>query len=244
MSPDAYIEMAATETEHWWFVARRKILEDTLRSMELPADAQILEVGSGTGGNLDMLSQFGSVSALEMDEAARQFAREKTAGNIDIKEGVCPNDMPFQDRKFDLICLFDVLEHIDEDTETLAVLKTMLTPTGKILVTVPAYQWMWSAHDAYLHHHRRYSATEFKSKAARAELNVKRLSHFNTLLLPLAILVRLKDRIIKRSTPTGGAVPIGPLNRLFTIIFRSESALLSRMNLPAGLSLMGILEAN
>ncbi|MDP4593794.1 MAG: methyltransferase, partial [Beijerinckiaceae bacterium] len=78
MTPAAYIEMAQTEDQHWWYVARRKIICSVLESLELPSSARILEVGSGTSGNLDMLARFGRVSAVEMDDTARQISAEKT----------------------------------------------------------------------------------------------------------------------------------------------------------------------
>ena len=243
MSPEAYVEMARTEDVHWWFVARRTILTRLLRSMSLKKDARILEVGSGTGGNLDMLSQFGTVSALEMDDTARAMAKEKTGGQIDIRAGKCPGEIPFEDQKFDLICMFDVLEHIEQDVETLDALKGLLAPEGRMIITVPAYQWMWSAHDEFLHHHRRYSARDFKSKVNSVDLHILRLSHFNFLLFPIAFLVRMKDRLTKNDVPTGGSPPPKLVNWLLTRVFKNEALLLSFMNLPAGLSLVSILRS-
>src|SRR5665811_2607027 len=107
--------MAHTEEHHWWFVGRRAILASLISNMGLPNEAQILELGSGTGGNLSMLSDFGRVSALEMDPTARSIATEKTGGCFDIRAGFCPADIPFPTATFDLVCLFDVLEHIEED---------------------------------------------------------------------------------------------------------------------------------
>ncbi len=241
MSPDAYLEMAETENTHWWFVSRRKILSRLLEGLGLPENARILEVGSGTGGNLEMLSRFGTVHAIEMDDTAREIARSRTGGDVAIERGVCPDEIPYHGQQFDLICLFDVLEHIDRDEETLKALSSMLAPGGQMLLTVPAYRWMWSAHDEYLHHHRRYSAREFRDKTAAAGLKLTRFSHFNAFLLPLAVAARLKDRIAGSGQSTGGAIPSGPLNALFRAVFGSEAAVLSRTNLPVGLSMFGIL---
>jgi SAM-dependent methyltransferase len=112
MSPDAYLQMAETEAEHWWFRGRRDVLRSILRRLALPSRARVLEVGSGTGGNLEMLAEFGSVSGIEMDETARRLTAKSTGERFDIRAGRCPDDLPFDGERFDLICFFDCLEHI------------------------------------------------------------------------------------------------------------------------------------
>src|SRR6185503_1066313 len=104
--------MAETESNHWWFTGRRTILESTIGKLGLPEDARILEVGCGTGGNLEMLARFGRLSAMEMDAGAREIANAKTGGRFDVQPGRCPAGIPFEPQTFALICLFDVLEHI------------------------------------------------------------------------------------------------------------------------------------
>jgi len=243
MNPEAYVEMAATESRHWWFRGRRKILDRIIESMALPRPARILEVGSGTGGNLMMLSRHGDVSALEMDENARKLSLEKTQGRVTIRAGNCPHDIPFPGEQFDLICMFDVLEHIDEDVQTLAALRNHLAPGGRMLVIVPAYQWLWSAHDVFLHHKRRYTASALRRVLTEGGLSVDRITYFNTLLLPLAIVARLKDRIASRKRSSGTKVPASFINSALYAIFSSERRMLASFNLPAGISLIGIARA-
>lgn len=243
MTPAAYVEMAETEDQHWWFVARRAILLSVLESLRLPQNAAILEVGSGTSGNLDMLGRFGRVSAIEMDDTARAISAEKTGGRFDIRAGVCPGQIPFSGETFDLICMFDVLEHIEEAKETLAALRGYLAPGGRILVTVPAYQWLWSAHDTFLHHKRRYTAGLLQAQAVAGGLTPERMTYFNTLLFPLAAGMRMLDKITGRAVASGNDVPAAPVNALFKSIFSAERHLLKAVNLPFGVSLMGIFTA-
>ncbi|MEO7158344.1 MAG: class I SAM-dependent methyltransferase [Vicinamibacterales bacterium] len=243
MNPDAYLEMADTEARHWWFAGRRAVLASLIGQFELPANARILEIGAGTGGNLRMLSAFGKVSALEMDASARAIATEKTGGQVDIRAGFCPTDIPFGGEKFDLICLFDVLEHIDDDVGTLVEVKKLIAEGGHVLMTVPAHRWLWSAHDEFLHHKRRYTASELRGKVAAAGLRLERMSYYNTLLFPLAVVVRLKERFLKGPSAQGRDVPPEPINRLFAHLLSAERFALRKFNLPYGVSLLGVLRS-
>jgi SAM-dependent methyltransferase len=242
MSPEAYLEMAETETEHWWFRGRRDVIYSALQRLRLPLlRARVLEVGSGTGGNIEMLTQFGRVSGLEMDETALALTAKRTGGQFDIRAGRCPDKVPFDGEQFNLICFFDCLEHIPDDVASLARMRALLAADGAIVVTVPAYQWLWSAHDVYLHHCRRYSRASLIECAQAAGYRVERITYFNTLLFPLAAAARLLDRVIGRSRSSGDAVPSGPLNDLLYRIFNWESRWLARRTLPFGMSLMAVL---
>jgi SAM-dependent methyltransferase len=159
MEQSAYIQMKEKESLHWWFLARRLILSSIIRKLQLPNRAKILEVGCGTGGNLKMLSCFGDVYAFEMNAVARQYAEELNCAEISY--GHCPDMIPFQNLRFDLICIFDVLEHVDKDLETLVMLKKLLTNSGSIVISVPSYKWLYGPHDEFLHHKRRYSIESY-----------------------------------------------------------------------------------
>jgi len=241
MSPSAYSEMAQVQDRHWWFVARRKILHSELVRLNLPADASILEVGSGTGANLGLLSEFGHVTALEMSANAIALSRVRSdfdASRIVTQQKRCPDDLDSLTQQFDLICLFDVLEHIEDDELSLSRLKTLLKPGGTLMLTVPAYSWMWGPHDIHLHHKRRYSKTRLLADCARAGLSVQRASYFNTLLFPLAVVARLLERMTGKQSNAASRVPQRLVNAFLTSVFSFEGILLSRMTLPFGLSLL------
>src|SRR5512145_2175825 len=181
-----YERMAATQQVHWWFAGRRAILNRLLPTLRLPPESRILEVGCGTGGNIAVLRKFGSVKAVELDSFARDHVR--AAMKIEVAPGSLPDDLPYADRKFDLICLFDVLEHVERDQEALRNLRERLAPNGLLIITVPAYQWLYSSHDAQHHHYRRYTAGQLPAIAMAAGLRPTRVGYCNTVLFPLALL--------------------------------------------------------
>lgn len=242
MHPDAYGDMATNEDTHWWFAGRRAILATILQELHLPADAQILEIGAGTGGNLPMLAKFGNVRAMESSKLARQLALKKTNGHYDIRHGALPDILPFAPKSFDLICLFDVLEHVEDDAAALSACHRLLKAGGRLLLTVPAHLWMWSAHDTRLHHHRRYTRYSLTAAVSPAMYQLQRLSYFNTVLFPLAALARLTDRLTGKAASTGSALPSPWINTLLLKLFASERHWLRRRNLPYGVSLLMLLE--
>ena len=246
----AYEEMADAEDEHWWFVGRRSIIADIFDRLELPRSAEILEVGAGTGGNLRLLSNYGHVRAMEPNETARQIAIEKSRSSgaaidpVDIAFGRCPDSIPFQQNTFDLICMFDVLEHVVQDSQTLAVLLDRLRPGGRLLITVPAYQWLWSSHDEHLHHFRRYTKTQLNAIAAAVGMRVDRLTYFNTFLLPAVAAIRLGGQLVGREGSQGmTATKFSMVNGALRKLLAAERYLLRGVNLPMGVSLLGVFSA-
>lgn len=166
MDPKLYQQMAALEDKHWWFVARRKILDKVIAQLNLPDKAEIFEAGCGSGGNLAMLARHGQVYAMELDDVARSFALRRQLAKI--SSGRLPDDIPYEERSFDLIVLLDVLEHLDEDAATLLALRSQLKSEGWLLITVPAYAFLWSQHDVSNHHKRRYVMRQLQTLVTRS----------------------------------------------------------------------------
>lgn len=236
-----YDRMAELDEQHWWYRARRDILSDLIgRQIAFPANARILEIGCGTGHNLAMLGAFGRVDAIEVDGAARDIA-SKRLGRA-VMNAPLPALTGVEDGAYDLIAILDVLEHVEEDRAALEGMARKLKPGGRILITVPAHPWMWSAHDVVNHHKRRYTRGTLKAVIGEAGLKLEMLSWFNSLLFPLAAGARVAGRLTGRED-SDDKLPPKPVNALFEKIFGLERYALGRLPFPPGVSLAAIVSA-
>ena len=239
MDRQVYVRMAELEDRHWWFAARRRILTEVLaRLVALPAAPRLLEAGCGTGGNLAMLSRFGEVAAFEPDAEARRMAQEKSG--FEVRDGRLPGDIPFEPGGFDLVAAFDVLEHVGDDLASLRALHAQLRPGGSALITVPAFEFLWSRHDERHHHKRRYAKDTLVGRAAAAGFTPVVATCFNSLLFPLIAGVRLGKRILGLDEVEDEVMPPHPINRILYAVFASERHLVGRVPLPLGVSLLMI----
>ncbi len=236
-----YQQMAELDERHWWYRARRRIIADLIRREVRPGpDAQILELGCGTGHNLAMLAGFGHVDGLELDDEARQMSARRLGR--EIMSSPLPELKGVADRHYDLVGAFDVIEHIDDDSAALASIAAKLKPGGKFVMTVPAHQWMWTAHDVVNHHKRRYSKSSLKRLIDSSPLKLDKIGYFNSLLFPLAVAERAASKLCGRED-ADVKLPAAPLNSLLEAVFRSERYLVGRLPLPPGLSLFAVASA-
>jgi SAM-dependent methyltransferase len=236
-----YQQMAELDDRHWWYRARRQIIADLIRrEAQLPKDAQILEIGCGTGHNLSMLAGFGHVEGLELDDEARALS-EKRLGRK-IMSSPLPELAGVPDRHYDLIGAFDVIEHIENDVAALASIATKLKPGARFIMTVPAHQWMWTAHDVANHHKRRYSKQRLRQLIEQSPMNLERIGYFNSLLFPLAVVERTASKLRGKDN-ADVTLPPAPVNRLFETVFAAERHLVGRLPLPPGLSLFAVASA-
>ena len=236
-----YDRMAALDQQHWWYRARREVLAALIARRAMPrANADILEIGCGTGHNLPMLGQFGRVEAVEVDPAARALAEERLGRPI----GAAPlpeiGDLPTS--HFDLVGSFDVIEHIEDDQAALASIARLLKPGGKFVITVPAHQWMWSAHDVVNHHKRRYSKAGLARLITASPLTLEAIGYFNSLLFPVAVAARLAGKLTGKDE-SDDHLPPAPLNKALEAVFAQEARLIGRVPLPPGLSLFAVASA-
>ncbi|MGB3758829.1 MAG: class I SAM-dependent methyltransferase [Rivularia sp. (in: cyanobacteria)] len=239
MEKEFYLQYASVEDKHWWFVARRQILQKVICNLGLPTNAQILEAGCGTGGNLQMLSRYGQVSAMELDQIACELANKRQV--TQVKRGSLPDNIPFNSH-YDLILILDVIEHLDNDLSALEALYYKLKPGGYLLVTVPAYMFLWSEHDQINHHKRRYRLKSLKKVVKKAGYELNYGSYFNTFLFPVVAIVRILAKLLPKQNTnklsSDLVVPSKPVNQILKWLFASERYFMNRLPLPFGVSVL------
>ena len=245
MDKKYYTEYAALEKNHWWFKARANILCSLVKRFSKKMGSRnlkILNVGVATGQTTRMLEQFGTVTSLEFDEDCCHYL--KNIADIDVIQGSVTN-LPFQDDSYDLVCAFDVIEHVEDDKKAIEEISRVLIPSGSVMLTVPAYMFLWSEHDKINQHFRRYTSKNLKS-LARARFNIRYSSYFNFILFPLISIARIYGKVTGfRKTKEKGARSdfdfynnSGLLNKLFYSIFNLEKGIIGKMNIPFGVSII------
>jgi SAM-dependent methyltransferase len=241
MERAVYEQMAEHDQRHWWYRARREVLAALIRRVAAPPqDGRILEIGCGTGHNLAMLSEFGRVDALELDDEARAMAEVRLGRPV--MSAPLPELAGVPERTYDLVGAFDVIEHIEDDRAALASIARTLKPHGKLVMTVPAHQWMWSAHDVVNHHKRRYSKGALRQLVEGSPLKLERIGYFNSLLFPVAVAERLSAKL-RGKEDADLKLPAAPLNAALERAFAAERHLVARLPLPPGLSLFAVASA-
>jgi SAM-dependent methyltransferase len=239
LEDSVYLEMASVEARHWWFTGRRRILDAEIGRRlppPPPGGRRVLEVGSGTGGNLELLKTFGSVDAVEPNAMARELAARSEG--VRLHDGGLPDQMPDFPDRFDLIAAFDVIEHVEADAASIRTLAGLLRPEGLLAVTVPAFSALWSRHDERHHHKRRYSRRKLEALFRQPGLEIVRLTYFNTLLFPVAASVRLAERAGLIESAGADRLPPPALNAALAGVFGAEAGLLRLLSPPFGLSLL------
>ena len=238
MERAVFDRMAELDQEHWWFLARRRILDELIdRVVRPPVQARVLEVGCGTGHNLPMLGRFGSVDACELDRSARTLASKRLGRKV--KDARLPDLSMFERNGYDMVALLDVLEHVPDDIGSLRAIHRRLKPGGALLLTVPANPWMWSAHDVAHHHFRRYTRAGLSRLFMQAGFEVQLLSYFNSLLFPPIAAARLLHKAAGRDS-ADDALPGAKINGLLNTVFGLEAGLIGRLPMPFGVSLAAV----
>lgn len=227
------------ESRHWWFRARRRLLIQILAD-RVPAGARLLDVGCGTGFFLEAAATRYAVQGLDPSSVAVTYCHQR--GLLNVVEGTAER-LPGEDAggPFDVVCLLDVIEHLDDDVAAVREAARVTRPGGRLLLTVPAHQWLWSPHDEINHHRRRYSRAGLVGALSAAGWANIEAAHFNFLLLPLAMAGIAAERLRRGPLRARLAVPPAPLNRLLEGIFSAEGYLLRGARIrgfPFGLSLV------
>jgi SAM-dependent methyltransferase len=234
-----YAEMYELEKNHWWFVTRKRIIISFLnRYLIKSSQNKILDAGCGCGSILCDLQYEGQAFGMDASPEALRFSKSRFEGVI--KQGYLPDDIPWPEEYFDAILLLDVLEHLNQDSKSLKSLGYHLKRDGVLLLTVPAYMFLWSSHDEVHQHYRRYTKKELSTKLLESGYKIQKISYFNTLLFPPIALIRLLRNRLKISGGSDANLPSPFINWVLKSIFSVEGHLLRHLNFPFGVSIIAI----
>ena len=230
MDNKTFSRQIKNQKKHWWFQARKKIIDQIISSINLKKKNNILDFGAGSGVNLDMLRKHGLVDIHEQNKYARAIIKkEKKIKNL-------YSTLKIKKNFYDLILLADVIEHVKQPKELLKDLKKFLKKDGHILITVPAYQFLFSKKDKVLGHYRRYNKELLKTELSG--FKVENISYFNTFLCIPIIIMTMLNKFLKRDyIKQVETTPNFILNKLCYIIFASEKYFIKYFNLPFGISI-------
>ncbi|MFB3918333.1 MAG: methyltransferase domain-containing protein [Terriglobales bacterium] len=241
MERTEYRTMYDFENSYWWYVARRQLVYALLKKLKGNSKHRIImDVGCGTGGNEPMLADFGKVTLADRSVDALSWCRKRglqrlLASNLE--------SLPLSSGSVDMITALDVLEHTDDDLSALKEMYRVLKPGGIILVTVPAYGFLWSEHDEALHHRRRYTSYELRNKLASVNLDLQRLTYFITLLFFPIFAMRFWQNLFKSNLrpKTGHILLPAWLNWLLIKVLAVERVICCNLiNFPFGVSVVAI----
>ena len=244
MDSSFYKEYYHLERGHWWFKARLNIIFGHLDSIiGKRTDLKILNVGPATGRTSELLEKYGEVISVEYDQDCYKFVKETLSINI-IQGSVL--ELPFEDNHFDLVCCFDVVEHVEDHVLAMQELLRVCKPSGILSTTVPAYTFLWSHHDDINHHIRRYTLSEFTG-LIKQNASIVFKTYFNFWLFPAIAGFRLAAKAInwkpqqkRDDAGTDNFVMAGPIfQKIFFAIFNSEQFFTNRkISFPFGLSIL------
>ena len=247
MDRSAYDRFFELELRHFWRIGKRRLVHEWMEHYAVKPGGRsgtlrILDIGGACSIIPKELEQFGPVRVIESDHDTVEFARERL--KLDIHEAVFPQQVS-ADEQYEVVTMFDVLEHIEDDVDALRAVHRLLADGGLFMCTVPALMSLWSDHDVVLHHYRRYTRKQLQTMLTGAGFRVERITYYTGLLLPVLALQRAAGRLKgavtgKHKTEYDVKVPPGPLNALFGVTMSVERWLLRGSNVWLGSSLIAV----
>ncbi len=239
MEPHTYAIMNRVEDSHWWFVGRRAILEEFMRQIiqnpkSKTQNPRILDVGCGTGANLEMLANFGEAEGVDVSDEALEFCRLK---NLKATKGLAEK-LPFADESFDVVTALDVVEHLDDDIAGLKEMHRVLKSGGRTLIFVPAFMWLWGVQDDISNHRIRYTKKQIVERLQKSGFEIERATYANWTFFAPILAGRTIMKITGIKPESENNVNVSALNGIFGKLFSAERFWLKRANFPFGVSIV------
>lgn len=242
MQEHTYEIMRRVEDAHWWFAGRRRLIETAVeRALDkMPPTGEprkILDVGCGTGANLELLAKYGDCEGVDVSDAALAFCRDR--GLSRVHKGAA-EALPFDDGRFDMVTALDVVEHLDDDVKGLSEMRRVLRPGGYAVLFVPAFMFLWGVQDDVSHHRRRYTLPALRASLTRAGLTPAWDSYANLTFFAPILMGRALMRVTGLKPASENNINVDALNGLFGRVLGAERHVLRRSRLPLGVSAVAI----
>ncbi len=239
MEEHTYTIMNRVEDSHWWFVGRRAILESFLEriSNELRitnGELSFLDVGCGTGANLEMLAKFGEAEGVDVSDDALEFCRRK---GLKVHKGLA-EELPFDDESFEVVTALDVVEHLDDDIAGLKEMYRVLKKGGKTLIFVPAFMWLWGVQDDISNHRIRYTKKQIVKRLEKAGFAIERATYANITFFAPILAGRTLMKFTGVKPESENNINVSALNGILGKIFSAEKLWLNKFNFPFGVSIV------
>jgi len=247
MQQHTYAIMDEVEGSHWWFVGRRAILGTFLSEIVKRSESRlqaastgienslrILDVGCGTGANIEMLSAYGEAEGVDVSDDALEFCRKK---GLKVQKGLAET-LPYADETFDLTTALDVIEHLDDDVAGLKEMFRVTRRGGYSLFFVPAFMWLWGVQDDISHHRIRYTRKEIVERIENAGYSVERATYANWTFFPPIFAGRAFMKLTGIKPESENNINVSALNGLFGKLFSAERFWLKNFNFPFGVSIV------
>lgn len=245
MQQHTYAIMDEVEGSHWWFVGRRRILESFMDGIVeklgikppeggSPNALRILDVGCGTGANIEMLSQYGEAEGVDVSDDALEFCRRK---GLKAQKGLAET-LPYEDESFDVTTALDVIEHLDDDVAGLKEMFRVTKTGGYSLIFVPAFMWLWGVQDDISNHRIRYTRSQIVDRLEKAGYTVERATYANWTFFPPILAGRALMKVTGLKPASENNINVSALNGVFGSIFGAERFWLKNLNFPFGVSIV------
>ena len=239
METALYSQIHRIEANHWWYAGRRSIVFDWVKRLAARYQRpRVLDIGCGTGFNLQQLNANGLTDATGLDVAPEAIAYCRDRGFRRLVRGDGAR-LPFRGASFDIVLALDLIEHISDDRAALAEVARVLRPGGTIILFTPAFKFLWSGQDEVSHHFRRYTSAELGRKLAGAGFAIEKLTYANTLLFPLVWMGRSVLRFSRSPAPENELHPAWS-NGVLRTVFSAERQILRHASFPFGVSLLAV----
>jgi len=234
METDVYRLVHELACQHWWFRGREAVITALLGKVGLPERPRVLDAGCGAGQNMQLYSRLGATEGFDPSPEAVAYCRRRGLDNV--RQGTM-EEIPFEASSFDLLTATDVLEHVADDGRGMRELSRVAAPGASLILTVPAYGWMWTDEDVRLGHMRRYTRPALRALVRRNGWEPTFDTYFNTVLLaPIASARKLRQSLGSRESAELALTPRA-LDELLSLPMRLEARLIAAgLSIPAGVS--------